>query len=97
MFRLLHTYHQVKTEHILGTYVLFWPDDVCMAAETCCLDDNYRVLYNFWCCNVVFLDGNKILLCIIAQRDGLHTKEICSQSISARSMDHIKLENGNLG
>ena len=24
-------------------YVLFWPDDGCVAAETCCLDDNYRV------------------------------------------------------
>jgi len=27
-------------------YVLFWPDDGCVAAETCCLDDDYRVLYN---------------------------------------------------
>jgi len=26
-------------------WLLFWPDDGCLAAETCCLDDNYRVLY----------------------------------------------------
>jgi len=24
-----------------------WPDDGCVAAETCRLDDNYRVLYNY--------------------------------------------------
>jgi len=29
-------------------YVLFWPDDGCVAAETCCLDDNYWVLCNCW-------------------------------------------------
>ena len=28
-------------------YFLFWPDDGCVAVETCCLDDNYRILYNY--------------------------------------------------
>jgi len=63
MFRLLHSHHQIKIDHSLGTkkvctpwdpieytlsmyldYVLFWPDDGFVAAETCCPDDNYRVL-----------------------------------------------------
>jgi len=29
-------------------YVLFWPDDGRVAAEISCLDDKYRVLYNYW-------------------------------------------------
>jgi len=58
MFRLLHCKHQAKIEHSIGTekvctectlslyldYVLFLPDESCVSAETCCLDDNYTVI-----------------------------------------------------
>ena len=35
------------TLSVYPDYVLFWPDDGCVAAETCCLDNRYRVLYNY--------------------------------------------------
>jgi hypothetical protein len=40
-------------------YVLFWSDDGCVANETCCLDDNYRVLYSYWYTISCVLYGKK--------------------------------------
>jgi len=33
--------------------------DDCVAVETCCLDDNYKILYNYWYIISCVLDGNK--------------------------------------
>jgi len=46
-------HHQAKVEqsrYIEGSmyldYVLLWPDDGCFTAETCCIDDNYKIFSN---------------------------------------------------
>ena len=43
-------------------YVLLWPDDGCITAETCWLEINHRVFICLLILYVVSLDGNKILL-----------------------------------
>ena len=85
MFRLQPSHHQAKVEHSLGTqkvctlectlslyldYVLLWPNDGQVAVETCCLDVNYRVLYNYWYYMLCFQTVIKIPLSTIVQGDG---------------------------
>jgi len=40
-------------------YVLLWPDNGCITAETCCLEVKYRVIIQLLILYVASLDGNK--------------------------------------